>query len=118
MVKKGKSPLEPNAEQNAARIAEKVQQQLQRILASPEFHATARQGEFLQFVVAETIAGRLEEIKGYTIATRVFGRKEGFDQTSDPIVSIHANKLRWAPERYYLTAGRNDPIRIDISKRS
>ncbi len=116
MVKKDKSPLQPQAEQNPAPAAEKIQQQLQRILASPEFQTTERQREFLKFVVAETVAGRDQGIKGYTVATRVFGRKEDFDQATDPIVSIQANKLRRALERYYLTAGRNDSMRIDIPK--
>ena len=103
-------------EQRSAPAAEEIRLQLQRVLDSPEFHATRRQREFLQFVVAETIAGRAEEIKGYTIATRVFGRKEDFDQAIDPIVSIQASRLRRALERYYLVAGSQDPIRIDIPK--
>ncbi len=116
MPKKEKSPLGPHAEQDPALATEKIQKQLQRILASPEFHATDRQRDFLQFVVTETIAGRAQEIKGYTVATRVFGRKENFDQTIDPIVSIQASGLRRALERYYLVAGKQDPVRIDIPK--
>ena len=108
--------MEFHAEQNPTPTAEEVRRQLQRILDSPEFHATNRQREFLQFVVTETIAGRAEEIKGYTIATRVFGRNEDFDQSIDPIVSIQASRLRRALERYYLVAGTQDPIRIDIAK--
>ena len=116
MVKKEKYTLQPNAGQDHVLSAEKIQHQLQLILDSPEFQATSRQREFLQFVVAETIAGRKLEIKGYTVATRVFGRKKDFDQATDPIVSIQANQLRRALERYYLVAGEQDPIRIDIPK--
>jgi TolB-like protein len=116
MVKKEKTPPKPRPEGNRGLAAEKIQQQLQRILSSPEFHATDRQREFLEFVVTETIAGRDSEIKGYTVATQVFGRGEDFDQAIDPIVSIQANKLRRALERYYLVAGQNDPVRIDIPK--
>jgi adenylate cyclase len=116
MVKKEKPPLQPRVEQDPAQTAEKVQRQLERILDSPEFHATERQREFLKFVVTETIAGRAQEIKAYTVATRVFGRKADFDQATDPIVSIQANGLRRALERYYLVAGKQDPIRIDIPK--
>jgi adenylate cyclase len=116
MVKKEKSPLKPHTDQAPAPAVEKIQQQLQRILISPEFHATERQREFLQFVVAETIAGRDHEIKGYTVATQVFGRREDFDQATDPIVSIQANQLRRALERYYLVTGKQDPVRIDIPK--
>ena len=96
--------------------ARTIQRQLSQIIASKEFHATERQREFLKFVVAETIAGRSDEIKGYAVATQVFGRSEDFDQATDPIVSIQANQLRRALERYYLVAGQNDPVRIDIPK--
>ena len=95
---------------------DRIQRQLQRILDSPEFQATSRQREFLQFVVSETLAGREQEIKGFTVATHVFGRGEDFNQATDPIVSIQANQLRRALERYYLVAGGEDPIRIDIPK--
>jgi len=95
---------------------EQIRRQLQRILDSPEFKATKSQRDFLQFVVSETLAGRDYEIKGYTVATRVFGRKADFDPNVDPIVSIQANRLRRALERYYLVAGQIDPVRIDIPK--
>jgi adenylate cyclase len=108
--------MEPYNEQNRVWEGEEVQRQLQMIIDSPEFQATDRQREFLQFVVVETLAGRDKEIKGYTIATQVFGRKEDFVQATDPIVSIQAGQLRRALERYYLTAGKHDPIRIDIPK--
>jgi TolB-like protein len=116
MVKKEKTPLRLHAKHDPIPSPEEVRQQLKRILENLEFQATGRQREFLQFVVTETIAGRVEEIKGYTVATQVFGRKEDFDQSIDPVVSIQANKLRRALERYYLVAGKNDPVRIDIPK--
>ncbi|WP_319524517.1 hypothetical protein [uncultured Desulfosarcina sp.] len=90
--------------------------QMNRILDSPEFKATDAQRAFLQYVVEKTLSGHADAIKGYTVATEVFGRREDFDQATDPIVSIQANKLRRALERYYLVAGQNDPIRIDIPK--
>jgi TolB-like protein len=96
--------------------AEKIQTQLQRILSHPEFLATDQQRAFLQFVVSETIEGRADDIKGYTVATCVFGRKADFDPSFDPVVSVQAHKLRRALERYYLLDGKQDPIRIDIPK--
>jgi len=93
-----------------------IHEQVECILRSPEFTATRAQRAFLRYVVEKTLSGRSEEIKGYTVATEVFGRKDDFDQATDPIVSIQANKLRRALERYYLVAGPNDPIRIAIPK--
>ncbi|MEN8760533.1 MAG: hypothetical protein ABF303_18910, partial [Desulfobacterales bacterium] len=117
MTTKDKSPSRTTAsDPKAIPPAESIQKQLNRILTSPEFKATDVQKSFLTFVVETVLAGRSYEIKGYTVATQVFGRGEDFNQATDPIVSIQANKLRRALERYYLVAGQNDPIRIEIPK--
>ena len=96
--------------------SEKIFRQLERLLSSPDFHASPQQINFLNFVVKKTLDGNAGKIKGYTIATEVFGRRPDFDQSIDPVVSIQAGRLRRALERYYLTAGKHDPIRIDIPK--
>ena len=99
---------------NTALKPRAIDEQLHRIISSPEFKATSRQKKFLQFVVDMTLEGRIDEIKGYTIATSVFGRKETFDQATDPIVSVEARRLRRALGHYYLVVGMRDPILIDI----
>ena len=88
--------------------------QLERMLGSPDFNATPQQSALFKYVVNQTLAGNADRIKGYTVATEVFGRRSDFDQSIDPIVSIQASRLRRAMEQYYETAGKNDPIRIDI----
>ena len=45
-----------------------VRAHLQRLLASPDFTASQRQRRFLEFVVEETLAGRADGIKAYSIA--------------------------------------------------
>jgi len=90
--------------------------QLDRMMDSPDFHATPQQTAFFKFVVDQTLAGNADRIKGYTVATEVFGRGPDFDQSIDPVVSIQTGRLRRAIERYYLTTGKNDPARIDIPK--
>jgi adenylate cyclase len=95
-----------------------IRQQLEKILASPEFQSSPRLRDFLRFVVEKTLSGGVEEIKAYTIATEVMGRQADFDAAKDTIVRIQAGRLRRALERYYLTLGRQDPIRIDIPKGS
>ena len=90
--------------------------QLQRILKSSDFDATARERRFLGYVVEETLSGRASRIKAYSIAVEVFGRDASFDPQTDPIVRIEAGHLRRSLERYYLTAGQSDPILITIPK--
>ncbi len=95
-----------------------VRQGLARILASPDFDATARNRRFLEFVVLETLAGRAGRIKAYSIATTVFGRDPGFDPQADPIVRIEAGRLRRSIERYYLRGGQRDRLRIAVPRGS
>lgn len=94
---------------------ENIRDQVERILASPEFPNSGHAHAFLRYVVEETLSGRAERIKGYSIAVEVFNRDESFNQ-EDPVVRIEAGRLRRSLERYYLVAGQRDPVRIDIPK--
>ena len=104
----GRTPTDDQPSEAAARAA------LERVLASDDFTASARNRSFLSYVVEEALAGRGNEIKAYTVATSVFGRRSDFDPQLDTIVRIEAGRLRRALERYYLTAGREDPVRLTI----
>lgn len=99
---------------DAAPSRAEVETQLARILAHKVFLTTDRLSEFLRFVVEETLAGRQHQIKGYTVATRVFGRPDDFDPVVDPIVRIQAGRLRRRLGSYYADEGRDDPVRIEI----
>ena len=93
-----------------------VLEQLDRVLASSDFDASPRSRDFVRFIVEETLAGRADDLTQASIATRVFGRREDFDATVDPIVRIQAGRLRRSLERYYLLAGQNDAVRIDLPR--
>ncbi|WP_431321752.1 hypothetical protein [Rhizobium sp. YTU87027] len=95
---------------------DEVQEQLTRILRSQEFRLPARARQFLQFVVEETLEGRRDYLKAFTIAQTVFGRDANFDAQNDPCVRIEAGRLRRELERYYLVAGADDPVIITIPK--
>ncbi|EJT00952.1 hypothetical protein [Rhizobium sp. CCGE 510] len=95
--------------------ADDISDQLERVIASPEFPGVGRAAAFLRYVVSETLEGRGNRIKAYSIAIEVFGRDAGFTQ-DDPVVRIEAGRLRRSLERYYLVAGQHDPVRIDIPK--
>lgn len=95
---------------------ETIRSQLEKILSSGDFDASDRNRQFLRYIVEETLAGRADRIKAYSIATVVFGRGTGFDPQLDSIVRIEAGRLRRSLERYYLTAGANDRLRITIPK--
>ncbi|WP_440412737.1 hypothetical protein [Neorhizobium petrolearium] len=93
-----------------------VKDQLDRILASEELAVPDRAKKFLKYLVDETLAGRSDRIKAYSIAIEVFGRSQSFDAQNDPVVRIEAGRIRRALERYYLIAGQADPILISVPK--
>jgi TolB-like protein len=93
-----------------------IRGQLGRILNSAPFTQSQRRKRFLEYIVNETLAGRGERLKGYTLAVEVFDRPESFDPAIDPLVRIEAARLRDKLREYYEVEGQNDPIRIDLPK--
>jgi len=91
-----------------------IREHLRRILACPGFDASERNRRFLEYVVEETLEGRADRIKAYSIATSVFGRNDSFDPQQDAIVRIEAGRVRRSLEHYYLTSGKGDSLRITI----
>ena len=97
---------------------EEVRRELSTLLGRAEFHASERNRRFLSYIVEETLQGRADRIKAYSIAIATFDRSDDFDPLTDPIVRIEASRLRRSLEHYYLTAGKSDHVRIDMPKGS
>ncbi len=89
---------------------------LNKILLSADFPATLRNRRFLEYVVRETLDGRLERINGYYVATQVFGRAPDFNPTEDPIVRVEAAKLRRDLEVYHLRNGTAGEVHISLPR--
>ena len=96
--------------------AAEVRTALDRVLRSRTFEHADRASNFLRFVVAETLAGRGERLKGYTIAVQVFGRPADFDAQSDPLVRVEAVRLRQRLVEYYAGEGSADPVRLVLPR--
>lgn len=91
-----------------------VRAALDRIVSSPLLAKSPQLAHFLIFIVEETLGGRGNRLKAYTIATDALGRDADFDPQSDPIVRVEAGRLRRALEQYYATEGRDDPLTIEL----
>lgn len=90
--------------------------QVKRICASADLRAKEQLCKLLKYLVKESLAGKGAKLKGYTIGVEVFNKEVGFDAEHDPLVRIHAGRLRRMLRMYYLEAGKNDPIMIGIPK--
>lgn len=97
---------------------ELVTAQLERILTSPPLESSPSLCRFLRYVVEETLAGHSGSLKEYSLGVVAFERGEDFDPRLDPIVRVQARNLRVRLGQYYAAAGANDPIVIELPKRT
>lgn len=104
--------------QTSSFTREMVLTQLARIAGSRQFCNAPRLSRFLAYVVEETVAGRADRLKGYTIGVEVFDRPEDFDPQTDTIVRVQARAMRQKLDQYYAQEGRGDPLLITIAKGS
>jgi TolB-like protein len=96
--------------------ATEVAAELGRVLGSRCFEQSDRAKAFLRFVVEETLAGRGDRLKGYTIGVEVFGRSKDFDAQTDPLVRVEAGRIRRRLAEYYGTEGARNPLRIELTR--
>jgi len=90
-----------------------IEEQLARILASPQFAKSPRLQSLLRFVLELAVAGKADQIKESTIAVEVFGRA---DTAGDSLVRSAVGRMRARLGEYYQETGAGDSIEIVIPK--
>lgn len=93
---------------------EEVRAELQSVLHSQSFARSPGLSRLLSYLCDKVVAGESSQIKEYSIALDVFGRQESFDQDSDSIVRVQANRLRKRLAEYYAAEGKAHKVRITI----
>jgi hypothetical protein len=96
--------------------AGEIREALSRVLASRVFESAGRARALLKFVVGQTLSGRGDRLKGYTIAVGALGRRHDFDAQSDSFVRVEAGRLRRRLVEYYSDEGRHDRVRIELRR--
>lgn len=91
-----------------------IDEQLNRLLASPYFIHSKRLPDFLRFVVEHTLDGNVDNIKERTLGVEIFGRDAGYDTSSDPIVRVTAAEVRKRTAQYYQEPAHQDELRISL----
>ncbi len=93
-----------------------IDEQLSRILGSPNFLPSPVLQAFLRFIVAEAMDCNEAALTEQSIATAVFSRNANFDSSADTVVRTHAYRLRQKLKEYYAGPGLADAILIDVPK--
>jgi hypothetical protein len=84
-----------------------LQQHLKEIIEGPAFKGSHRSGQFLKYIVDQSIAGHFELLKERSIGAELFGRSPSYDTGEDAIVRVTASDVRKRLLKHY---GRNGTV--------
>jgi Tol biopolymer transport system component len=93
-----------------------VEAHLEKVLGSATFRGAERSRRLLRFIVEETLHGRADRLKDYTLGAEALGRGDNFDPRTDPIARVEMSRLRSRLDLYYATDGASDGVRIVVAK--
>jgi hypothetical protein len=93
---------------------EQERAELKAVLQSPVFARSPALSHLLSYLCEKTFAGETDQIKEYSVALDVFDRQDSFDQDTDSIVRVQANRLRKRLGEYYAKEGASHPIHISV----
>jgi len=95
---------------------EKPWAQVERILESDTFHASAVLRRLLKFLADKTFSGEADQLKEYSIGIDAFGKPPTYDPRQDAIVRLQIGRLRQKLGEYYRTEGKDDPVIMELPK--
>lgn len=98
------------SEEEIARLPE----HLQEVLESASFRASQRSGQFLKYIVEQTLAGHLESLKERVIGMELFGRSSTYDTGEDAIVRVTASDVRKRLHQHYDKYGAASEFHIGL----
>ena len=93
---------------------ELVQEQLERILASPVFRNSKRYAAVLRYIVGQTLDGNGDHLKERTIGVDVFGRQPDYDTASNHVVRSAVAEVRKRLAQYYQEDARRGELRFEL----
>lgn len=97
-------PPLPKSFEDAARMHEAIEEELERICTSRNFRSSRKSCEFLRYVVRVTLDGRVDSLKERSIGIDLFGRDTSYDPSSDATVRVRANEVRKRLASFYASS--------------
>jgi len=95
-----------------------MQEELAAVLADRAFARSPVLSRLLVYLVGESIAGRGDRLKSYTVAVDGLGRGEDYDPQVDTYSRVLVGRLRKALDTYYREAGADRAQRLTIGQGS
>lgn len=91
-----------------------ILRELEAVLASPHFCNSKRYPTLLQYIVENTLAGKLDLLKERTLGVEVFDRPPTYDTNTDTVVRYTAGEVRKRLLLYYSEHASTSGIRISL----
>jgi hypothetical protein len=95
-------------------LGSRVREELDRVLASAEFHNSKLCQSFLRYVVDHTLTGHPDTLKERTIGIEVFGKPVSYDPSEDAGVRVKAGEVRKRLRSYYSNGSNDTRVVIDL----
>jgi hypothetical protein len=90
------------------------EQHLEDILCGEAFRGSHRSGQFLRYVINQSVSGHCNELKERLIGIELFGRSPTYDTGEDAIVRVTASDVRRRLLQHYGTYGTGSEFRIRL----
>jgi hypothetical protein len=95
-----------------------LQQQIEKIIASPHLNGSIALCRLLRFLATEAVINPGVAVKEYRIATELFHRPSEFDPKLDSTVRVQTARLRSKLAEYYSGDGAADEVVVEMPKGS
>ncbi len=98
----------------ASEQAALIRMELDSILTSPDFSRAPIMKRLLCFLVEETVAGRGDQLKAYSVAVDGLGRAPDYDARADSYPRVQVGRLRKMLDNHYRLSGAQYGARLSI----
>jgi hypothetical protein len=87
---------------------------LNEITEGPAFKGSPRSAQFLEYVIWQSAAGKVADLKERTVGVELFGRPPTYDTGEDAIVRVTASDVRKRLMQHYSGVGNASEFRIGL----
>jgi hypothetical protein len=91
-----------------------LQKHLKEVIEGDAFKGSHRSGQFLQYIIDQSIAGHFDSLKERVIGMELFGRSPSYDTGDDAIVRVTASDVRKRLLQHYGRPGATSGFRISL----
>ncbi len=91
-----------------------LQRHVNEIIRGPAFKGSHRSGQFLKYIIDQSIAGRFDLLKERLIGVELFGRAPSYDTGDDAVVRVTASDVRRRLLQHYGTNGNVSEFRLTL----